>query len=142
MSIFELAASGQLGELRLGDSIERIIQTFGEPDDTLADDPAALIKYGDFELIFDGGALAVIHCEFGSPPGTDRPDGTRLGIDTTELRWPLDLDATADKAAQAGLDVSRSSNHHSTTATFGFVNLTVHHEEQAASMDVTQRSGG
>lgn len=79
MSILGLAAAGRFGELRFGASIADIVRAFGEPDDRLASDPSALIKYGDFELIFIDGVLTAVHCEFGSPRCPQRRTGLAWG---------------------------------------------------------------
>lgn len=138
-SVIELATTGRTGELRFGNSIADIIRAIGEPDDRLASDPSALIKYGDFELIFHQGLLAVIHCEYGFPPLPGTPDGARLGIDSTAFGWPLDLESIEAAAARHGLRTSRSQDSDSVTATIGPIRLVIDHLEQVAALSIRQR---
>lgn len=140
MSIFELAAASRLGELRFGASIASIVEAFGEPDDRLATDPSALIKYGDFELIFTDGALTVVHCEFGSPPLPAAPDGSRLGISSVRFAWPIDLDGLDAAAGRAGLRSTRSEKENgSVTAIYGSMRLSIDHGEQIAALSIERR---
>lgn len=138
-SVFELATTGRIGELRFGNSIADIIRAFGEPDDRLASDSSALIKYGDFELIFNDDLLAVIHCEYGSPPLPGTPDGARLGIDSTAFGWPVDLESIEAAAARFGLATFRSQEGDLVTATVGPIRLVIEHGGRAVALSVEQR---
>jgi hypothetical protein len=140
MTMFELAAAGRTGALGFGASIADIIQAFGEPDDRLASDPSALLKYGDLELIFTEGVLTVVHCEFGSPPLPAAPDGSRLGVNTTDFAWPIDLDALDAVAGRAGLNPTRSEEEDgSVTAAYGPATLLIDHNEQIAALSIERR---
>jgi hypothetical protein len=97
MTVWTLAASGEHGLLRLGQSLGEVVDSFGPPTHAHG---RSLLKYGDVELHFAGYALWLVHCEFGGPPLPPAVASDELTLSPDGLAWPT-TSATLKQVAEA-----------------------------------------